>query len=145
MPLSVSATGPIAGGRTPGSRMVLGEAEPPAARRGGRPDRQRGARRAPRPRPSRPTASMSGPATSTGFAAPEPLGERARSRPGRAPRGRHPALRRVLGVAVVGVGVPVVHRDRDEHRALRRKRREVDARAERGGNVLRRAAARSST
>jgi hypothetical protein len=85
-----------------------------------------------------PLASTSGPHHQHGARrAREPLGERQHERGvrARAPLDRPRGL--VRDGVVVDLGAPVVHRDRDEHRAARRQRREVGRARERVRDVLR--------
>ena len=124
--MSVSPTGPIAGGSDPDELgMALGKADPPAARGRAWPTPAGAASRpARRRRPSRREASMSGPATSTGLLAPPtaaPASAVERLRVGRGAPGDAPG-QRVGGAVGVGLLGPVVHRDRDEGRAARRQR-----------------------
>ena len=84
-----------------------------------------------------PAASISGPATSIGLRA-----DSSRRRELREPSGSGPARPLTTGARVerpvrVGLGVPVVHRDRDERRTARRQRGVVDRASQRGRDVLR--------
>ena len=138
-PASVSASGPIAGGRMPWKRgWSSGKPirPPPGAGVAQTGSRWRSASATAASQP--PLASMSGPATSTGFdACAQALGERAIDVRRRRARGRRPrASVWWRDRVVVDLGVPVVHRDRDERRALRRQRREVRGARERVRDVL---------
>ena len=118
-------------------RMALGEAEPPAAGGRDREHRQALALGERDAASQAPLASMSGPATSTGFeAASSRRASSATASGSPTARAAGPALDRRPGVVVVDLGVPVVHRDRDEGRALRRQRRQVGGPGERQRDVL---------
>ena len=126
-PLSTSPIGPD-GRRQHAAEVAvpLGEAEAVAARRRRRPDRQMrlsaNAMAASQP----PPASMSGPATNTGFCAASTRAASCSSSRCRAPRDRSVRAVALADGLVLDLGGPVVHRDRDERRALRRQRGPVD-------------------
>ena len=127
--------------------VALGEAEAAAAgrRRWPRPAGA-GARRGRSPASQPPLASMSGPATRTGLAAASRRSARARTASGSA-TARPVTLRPIAcaGVGLVDLGVPVVHRHRDEDGALRRQRRRGGRRGRGPAARPRPAAARRTT
>ena len=118
--------------------VVLGEAEPSATGRRRGPDRQREPLRELHrlvPRTGRVDVGAGDhrrPARRL-----QPARERVHRRGIRAGAAGHRARRRKARRGLVGLLLPVVHRDRDERGAARRQRREVDGAGERRRHVLR--------
>ena len=117
--------------------VALGEPDPPASRRRGREHRQAlalGERDRRLPAAARVDVGAGDQNRVGGrLQPPRELGDglRVADRPAAGPpRGHRP------GIRVVDVGLPVVHRDRDERGPLRRHRRQVGGPGERQGDVL---------